>query len=111
MAHPLFVEGEEAEIRHALRIEDAVEMVELVLDDAGVNPGNGALDPLARRRDAPIAQARGARHRPAHSRDGETALPAELDLLADELDHRVDDGGEPDRLVAGTAGRALGGHA
>ncbi len=61
--------------------------------------------------DAAIADAEKARHRAAQSRHRETALPAQLHLVAQRLDHGIDEGQQVLRLVEGRAADALLGHA
>src|SRR5271167_3179088 len=77
-------------VRHALRINNAVEMVAFVLDDASVEPLDLALDHFAVEAGAAVADMQVSRHDAAQSRNRQAALPAERALPSDRLDHRVD---------------------
>ena len=92
---------------HAHRVEHAVEMVVLVLHDGGMGAGHLAGHRIAVGVHPLVAHAPGARHGGAQARDGEAALPADLSLLADEAQHRVDDRGVGDRPVIGVAPHPL----
>src|SRR5205823_6246235 len=70
--------------------ENAVEMVAFVLDDAGVEPLDLALDDLAVEAGPAIADVQVTRHDPAQSGNRQAALPAERPLPSNGLDHRVD---------------------
>src|SRR5690348_6370518 len=83
IARALLVEHEEAQIAHALRIKDAVEMIAFMLHDAGMEAADGAVDHLALDGRAAIADAGPAWHGAAQARHRETALPAELLGVAD----------------------------
>src|SRR5262245_25368703 len=69
----LLGEAEQRHVGHALGVEDAVEMVELVLHDAGVEARGLALDQRAVGCDATIAHALEARHHADHPRHRQAA--------------------------------------
>src|ERR1700683_2989248 len=75
------LEAEIDEITHALRIKNAIQVIDLMLHDARMK----ALDrPVDRRTGfikTLIAHAAGARHEPAHPGYREAALPALLDFV------------------------------
>src|SRR4030095_15758255 len=71
----LLGEGERGEVGQARGIEDAVEMVALVLHHAGVEAAGFALDALALKAVAVIADARPSRHRAGEAGDGEAGPP------------------------------------
>src|SRR5262245_18547539 len=73
----LFGERQQAEIGHALGIEDAVEVIALMLHHAGVKAAGLALDAFALQPESVIADAGPARHRASEAGDGEAGLPAE----------------------------------
>ena len=81
-ARQLLGEAEAGEIAHPHRIEDAVQVVVLVLHDAGVEALRRCLylPPLAIH--PGIADAGRARDGAAQARDGEAAFPAQLAVLA-----------------------------
>src|SRR6185312_10674046 len=76
----LFVEAELGEVGHPLRVEDAVQVVALVLHHARVETLGLALDGLAVLVVARVAQPRVARHEAPHAGHRKTAFPALLDL-------------------------------
>src|ERR1051325_3099051 len=65
-------------------------MVAFMLHDPRMKPGHLALDLVAVEVEPAIAHAEITRHDPAQSRDREATLPAMSALIADRLDHRVD---------------------
>src|SRR5881394_3508059 len=67
----LFDESEAAHVGHSLRVEDAIEMVALVLHDARVESLGETVDGVAFLVRAGIAKLRVARHDPAHARNRE----------------------------------------
>src|SRR4051812_42423674 len=75
----LALEDQLRQILHALGIEDAVEMVALMLHHPGVKSLGRALDRLAVEPDAPVADMRRPLDPAAHPRHRKTALPAALD--------------------------------
>src|SRR5262249_9798734 len=88
----LLGERQQAEIGHALGIEEAVKVVALVLHHAGVKAAGLALDVFALQPESVIADAGPARHRAGEPRDREAGLPAGGRPLAQQPRHR-DDGG------------------
>src|SRR5436309_5672140 len=85
---------EEAVIGHALRVENAIEMVAFMLHDPRMKPGHLALDTVAVRIEPAIAHAQMARHNPAQSRDRQATLPAISPLITDRFDDRVNQCGQ-----------------
>src|SRR5262249_31425581 len=77
-------------IGHALRVEDAIEVVAFVLHDAGVKAFDITLDDLAVETGPAIAHPQMARHDPAQPGNRQAALPAKRPLRPKELDDRVD---------------------
>src|SRR5450631_2690772 len=63
------IEAELGEIANAARIEDAVQVVDLVLHDPGVEILHRAIDRGSRRIEAGIAQFAITRHQAAHPRN------------------------------------------
>src|SRR5215475_3765457 len=59
----LLSEGQQRQVSHPLRIEDAIEMVAFMLDDASVESARLALDPLPLDAEPAVADAGPARHR------------------------------------------------
>ncbi len=88
----LGLERELAQIGHAHREQDAVQVVDLVLDHAGVQAAGLALDRPAVGCQAPIADPGMARHDPAQTRDRKAAFEAELQGLVERLELGVDQG-------------------
>ena len=68
------------------RIEDAVEVVDLVLDDAGMEAVTGAVDGAPVRVVATIAQLRVAADEAAQAGHGQAAFPGLVALVAEQLD-------------------------
>src|SRR5580704_9470211 len=75
-------------------------MVAFVLDDAGVEPLDLALDYLAVEAGSAIPDAQVTRHDAAQPGNRQAALPSERPLPSDGLDHRVDQHGQILRDVA-----------
>ena len=71
-------EPEVAQVADAHRIQDAVQVVAFVLDDARVEAVDVALDAAAGRIEALVAQPREARHDAAEARHRQAAFPAVL---------------------------------
>src|SRR5581483_10913395 len=87
---------DEAELREVLdahRIEDAVEVVALVLHHARVEALDRAVDRLAKGVEAGVADLAVARHDAAHPGHRQASLPALLHLAPDRLHRRVDEHG------------------
>ena len=95
--------AEHAHVAHAHRIEDAVQVVALVLDHAGVEAVRLAFDRPALRIEALVAQARVARHPAAQAGDRQAALPSFLGLVGQRRQHRIDQLGVGHRLGIGIA--------
>src|SRR5215469_6947466 len=87
------LETEVAQVPHALRKEDAVEMIHLVLHDASVKPLHGTVDRCSPQIESPVAQAAETRHETSHPRHGQTTLPALILLGRERRDKRVDQHG------------------
>ena len=95
--------GEGLEAVHAVEVDEAVEVVGLVLDDAG---GEALVDPLERLAVEAVAaelELAVAAHLAAQVGHREAALPAVLQLLGQRRHHRVDQHGERDRGGVGIA--------
>ena len=75
------IEAEFREIADPHRVEDAVEVVALVLHHARVKSLDRALEAVAVLVKAGVAQTAPARHPAAHSRDREAAFPALFDFV------------------------------
>ena len=86
-------------------------MVALVLHHAGVEAFGDLLDRGAVGRRARIADAGMSRHRAPEARHRKAALPAQLQLRPERLDHRIDERKQRLRPVVGAAGDALLGDA
>src|SRR6185437_2824191 len=71
----LAVERERGHVDHPHRIEDAVEVIALVLEQHGVKPAGHALDGAAVHRLRRAPHARVARHHPVQAGNREAALP------------------------------------
>src|SRR5262249_2739544 len=82
----LVPEGEQRQVGHPPRVEPAVEMVAFMLHDAGVEAFGLALQPLAMRRPAGIADAGMARHHAGQARHRQAGLPAQPHLVVERLD-------------------------
>src|SRR3989449_3368749 len=104
---PLGDVAEGPEVAHAVDVDDAVQMVGLVLDHAG--------EELLGVHDLPVALAvvvlqahrRVARHHPPHVGHRETPFPAVLHLVGERRHHRVDDDRQRDDGRLGIAWVAL----
>src|SRR5579885_2447741 len=101
---------QQAMVGHALRIENAVEMITFVLYDAGMKPGGFALDDPAVEPDAAIANAKMPRHHAAQSRHRQASLPAECALAAERFDRRIDQYREILFGIVGQIGQSAGQH-
>ena len=75
----------------ALRIENAVQVVALVLHDAGVEITDRPVDRPTQRVAPDIAQPSMARHEPTEPRNAQAAFPSRFALVAQELDRGVDE--------------------
>ena len=69
-------------------------MIAFVLDDAGVEAFDLALDGFAVEAGGAVTDAQVARDDAAQARNRQTALPSECPLSAQQLDHRVDQHGQ-----------------
>ena len=81
VALQLFEEEHVARVGHPLRVQNAVEMIAFVLDDAGVKAFDLALDRLAVEADGAVADAQMARDDAAQPRHRQAAFPTEGALL------------------------------
>src|SRR6185503_16881974 len=90
----LVLKTERRHVLDSLRIEDAVEVIALVLDDARVKAFDGTVDRSALLVEAAIAQSDIPRHETAHAGDAQAALPSLLTLGVEELDLRIDEHGQ-----------------
>src|SRR5216683_2474649 len=109
IALPLLEEHQQPVVGHALRIEDAVEMVAFVLHDAGMEALDLAIDCAAVERQAAIADAAGPRHGAAQAGDRQAALPTELDGPVERRDLGIDEHRKVERRIVRPAGGTLGG--
>src|SRR5687768_15640355 len=98
-----FIEAEAGEVADAHRVEDAVEMVDLVLHDTGMEVFDVALEFPPGLVETRIAQLLVARHDAAHARHGQAAFPALFEIVRQRRQHRVDEHGLRHRLDAGIA--------
>src|SRR5574342_369253 len=93
---PLGEMSERREVAHAIEVDDAVEVVGLVLDDAREELLRLALDAAS----FPVIRVEPnggePRHHPAHVGHGETALPALFHLLGQRGQRRIDEDGQRD---------------
>ena len=103
----LLGEAELREIRHPHRVEDAVQVIELVLHHVGLQPVSIAADRVAVAIDTTVADAHMTRHGGAQARDGKTPLPAQCHLIPQYRDHRVDHDRRRHRRAAGALGRQV----
>src|SRR5215471_18991160 len=87
----LALEEQLLEIPHALRIEDAFEVVAFMRDDPGVEALGGANDALSVGVVAGVADMARAIDPAAQPRYREAAFPAALRGRVDDLDHWVDE--------------------
>ena len=86
----LFEKDEQPVIGHPLRVEDTIEVIAFMLDDAGMEALDGALDDLPLGVRPAIADAQVPGHDPPQSGDRQATLPTERPLRSDELNDRVD---------------------
>src|SRR4051812_28912939 len=84
-------ETEAPEIADTHRVENAVEMIALVLHDARVKALDVALDDRARRVETAIAQSPKAGHDAAQPRNRQAALPPVLELVGQRDQYRIDE--------------------
>lgn len=89
-----------AEVRPVLdahRIDDAFQVVKLMLHHSGMKPFGFSLDGLAVKTKAGVVNSPGTRHNPAHAGDGEAPFPAVLPIISGAFDEqfngRVDEHG------------------
>src|SRR5216684_149413 len=90
MALQLLDKDEEAVVGHALRIEDAVEVVAFMLHDPGMKPRCLALEHGAVEAVPAIADVEIARDDAAQPGNGKAPFPAERALGPDRLNDRVE---------------------
>src|SRR4051812_21788905 len=76
VALPLGDEGQAREVAHPVRVDDALQVVGLVLDHPREELLRHEIDPLAGTVEALEPHLGEARHAPAHVGDGQAALPA-----------------------------------
>src|SRR5438105_381217 len=94
-------------IGHALRVEDAVEMIAFMLHDPGMKTRRLALDHRAVEPERAIADPQMARHDAAQPGNRQAALPPEGALVTDRLDDRVDQRGQTLFAVTGQVRQPL----
>src|SRR6059058_5086248 len=82
----LLVEAELREVRHALGIKDAVQVVAFVLDNARVESFRFALERFALDIEAAVPELRVARDDAPHARHRQTSFPILLDLAREDDD-------------------------
>jgi len=85
----LFEKDEQPVIGHPLRVEDTVEVIAFMLDDAGMEALDGAFDNLPLGARPAIADAQVPGHDPAQSGDRQATFPTQRPLRSNELDDRV----------------------
>ncbi len=78
-------------------------MVGFVLDHPGVEAGRLGRHWNAVAVHTLVAHAPGRGHRPPQARNGQAPLPAQTDILAHRLDHRIDQDPDRSRLIVGLA--------
>lgn len=84
-----------AEVRPVLdahRIDDAFQVVKLMLHHSGMKPLGFSLDGLAVKSKAGVVNSPGTRHNPAHAGDGEAPFPAVLPIISGAIDKQFDGG-------------------
>src|SRR6188474_1971159 len=96
-------EAEAAEIPDAHRIQDAVEMVAFMLDDARVKTADLALDHLARRIEPAVMQLHVPRYDAAKPRYRQAPFPAVFELVGEDGQYGIDELGVGHRLGIGIA--------
>jgi hypothetical protein len=84
--------------RIAHRVEDAVQVVALVLHHARVKAADLAADRVAERIEAVVAEARIPRHDAAQPGNRQAPFPILLDLVGQRREHRIDELGVRHRL-------------
>jgi hypothetical protein len=77
-----------AEIADPHRIQDAVQVIALVLDHTGVEIRDGPVDAAPVCVEPCVAQLPEPRHQPPHPRDGEAAFPPVLQFVGKRFEHR-----------------------
>src|SRR6266568_3095489 len=102
MALQLLEKDEKAMVGHALRIENAVEVVAFMLYDPGMKPGRLALENRAVEAVPAIADVEIARNDAAQPGNRQAPFPAERALDPDRLDDRVD---QHRQILLGIAGQ------
>src|SRR5882762_3952719 len=103
VALPLRDVAERAHVTDPVHVDDAVEVVRLVLDHAGEEVLGDELDGIALPVEALEPHRRVARHHTPHVGHREAALPAVLHLLREGRDDGVDDDGQRDLRSLGVA--------
>src|SRR5205085_944219 len=103
VALPLRDVTERAHVTDPVHVDDAVEVVRLVLDHAGEEVLGDELDGVALPVETLEAHRRVARHHAPHIGHREAALPAVLRLLRERRDRGVDHDGERDLRRLGAA--------
>ena len=76
LAHQRILESKAGHVLDPLRKQNAVQMVDFMLHDAGMEALHGALEELSLSVQAAVVQAPVARHHAAQTRHGQTAFPA-----------------------------------
>ena len=90
----LALENQFRQIGHPLRIEDAVQMIALVLHDPGMKALGDALDGSPFQTQAAISDMRRAFDPASQARDRKTSLPAALKRRLHDLDDGIDKNGQ-----------------
>lgn len=103
-----------AEVRPVLdahRVDDAFQVVKLMLHHSGMKPLGFSLDGLAVKSKAGVVNSPGTRDNPAHAGYGEAPLPAVLPIISgafeQQLDGRVDEHGLRHRRCIRVAARGF----
>jgi small subunit ribosomal protein S21 len=102
------LEDQLRQIRHALWVENAVEMIAFVLHDAGVKALGAARDDAAFRVETPIADMEWPLDITPQAGHGEAPLPAALHRRLHDLDLGIDQDGQGSRVVEAFVAREVG---
>src|SRR5687768_6664325 len=97
------IETEPGEVTNAHRVQDAVEVIALVLHHAGVKAGDLAHEALAALVVPGVFEPRVAGYPAAHAGNGKAALPARFHVVAERAESRIDEHGIGHFLDVGIA--------
>src|SRR5271167_2154723 len=110
VALELFEENQQTMVGQPLRVQNPLEVIAFVLNDAGVKAFGLALDGFAVEVGCAVADAQMARDNPAQTRNRQATLPAQRAVTAQQLDHGVDQHGQILGDIAGHPAEALARH-